>query len=109
MGIGLTGTLEAFDKIAGDLTSGAADLETATKQMKAEYEKLEDGSDTQKTGKMYTIIVDRIGKKVDADGGEPSAAAQAFATSEIDRLNILARSSPRTPTPRMSSDSAAGP
>lgn len=87
--IGLTGTLEAFDKIAGDLTSGAADLETATKQMKAEYAKLEDGSDTQKTGKMYTIIMDRIGKKVDADGGEPSAAAQAFATSEIDRVNKL--------------------
>lgn len=87
--IGLTGTLEAFDKIAADLTSGAADVETTKKQMKAEYAKLEDGSDTQKTGKMYTIIVDRIAKKVDADGGEPAATTHAFATSEISRVNKL--------------------
>ena len=63
----------------------------AAKQMKAEFDKLEEGSDAQKTGKLYTIIMGRIAKKAEAggDGGQPVAAAQAFVASEISRINRL--------------------
>lgn len=87
--IGLAGTLEAFDKIAASFISAAVDLAAAAKQMKAEFDKLEEGSDAQKTGKMYTIIMGRIAKKAEADGGQPVAAAQSFLAAEISRISRL--------------------
>lgn len=87
--IGLAGTLEAFDNLAGDFGSGTADLVLTTKLMKAEYDKLEVGSDTEKTGKLYTIIIDRIAKKYAADGGTAVDVANEFVTAETKRVNKL--------------------
>lgn len=88
--IGLAGTLEAFDQIATDLTTGSIELAVATQRMRAEHEKLAEGSDAHKAGKIYTIIVDRIAKKHAADdGGEVAAAAHAFVIAEIGRVSRL--------------------